>query len=204
MLLLIRHGQSDSNAAGQLVGRHDPPLTEIGSCQAELVGRLLAREQARSGQHHQIRLVSSPLRRARATAELIGFSLGLGDVEIEERLIELDYGSLEGLRPAEVPAETWASWRADPSYRPEGGESLIEVQERVASWCEERAEEAATRDVVAVSHVSPIKAAAAWAVGLGPELSWRLSLGVGTITRISTSPRSLHSFGESSHLSLER
>ncbi len=203
MLVLVRHGQSESNAAGKLSGRQDPPLTDIGACQAELVGRLLARERAQSQSPRAVRLVASPLRRARATAELIGFALGESQVTVEEALVELDYGRLEGLRPSQVPAETWAAWRADASWRPEGGESLAELHERVSSWCEEIAEEAASTDVVAVSHVSPIKAAAAWAVGAGPELSWRLSLGVAAITRISTSPRLLQSFGETAHLSRE-
>jgi broad specificity phosphatase PhoE len=198
MLVLLRHGESGANAAGELVGRRDPSLTELGSRQAEAAARLLASELG-AEPRGQLRVVSSPLRRARATAEMVAFALG-AEVQVEEALIEIDYGSLEGLKPAEVDRETWATWRRQPSWRPPGGESLEEVQARVATWCEQVATEAGSGTVVAVSHVSPIKAAAIWAMGLGPEVVWRLSLGVASITRVSTAPSSLCSFGERAHL----
>ena len=69
--------------------------------------------------------------------------------------------------------------------------------------CEELSTEAARGDVIVVSHVSPIRAAVTWALGGGPELSWRLSLGVASITRISTAGpfgRQLASFNETGHL----
>lgn len=200
MLVLLRHGQSEANAAGELVGRRDPPLTELGSRQAELAGRLLARERTAASHPNPVSVVSSPLRRARATAELVSLALGAREVEIEERLVELDYGALDGLRPAEVDKATWATWRSDPSWSPGGGESLAEVHRRVGSWCDEIAELAEKTDLIAVSHVSPIKAAAGWAIGAGPEIAWRLALGVATLTRISTKPPALHTFGESAHL----
>ncbi len=64
------------------------------------------------------------------------------------------------------------------------------------------AEEAAERDVVVFSHVSPIKAAVAWALGVGPETSWRMNLGQATITRIRTAPGTpaLLSFNNDAHL----
>lgn len=198
MLILLRHGESEYNAARRLVGRSDPALTELGSRQAEAAGRLLAAERA--GRGGPLRVVTSPLRRARATAELVAFSLDVEEVEIEESLIELDYGELEGLRSDEVAPADWAAWRSDPAWRPPGGETLAEVQARLGAWCDLVAGEAAEGDLVAVSHVSPIKAAAAWALGAGPELAWRLSLGVATITRVGTKPPLLHSFGESGHL----
>ncbi len=73
----------------------------------------------------------------------------------------------------------------------------------MSAACEELSAEAARSDVVVVSHVSPIKAAVTWALGGGPELSWRLSLGVASITRISTGGPvgpALVSFNETAHL----
>jgi broad specificity phosphatase PhoE len=73
----------------------------------------------------------------------------------------------------------------------------------VSAACEELASEAARHDVVVVSHVSPIKAAVAWALGTPPDIAWRLSLSVASITRITTDASSgpaLVSFNETEHL----
>ncbi len=202
MLILVRHGQSEMNAAGVLVGRSDPALTERGVRQAEATGRHLARvRDSRGAGDLPLVVVTSPLRRARRTAAVLLGAAGYAvEVDLDERLAEIDYGELEGLDPGEVGEARWEAWRRDPSWRPPGGETLSEVHARVASWCEEVAAAAATGDVLAVSHVSPIKAAAAWAIGAGPELAWRTTLAVAAITCISTAPRALHSFGEGGHL----
>jgi broad specificity phosphatase PhoE len=195
VLILVRHGQSASNAAGLLVGRSDPGLTELGRAQAEATGRMLASAVPAC-------IVSSPLGRATATAAIIAEESGYrGEILIEDRIIELDYGEFDGRRLAEIPHEELTAWRADPTWRPPGGETLVELQARVELWCRSVADEAVRDDVVAVTHVSPVKAAAAWAMGVGPEISWRMSLPVAAVTRISTTPPSLVSFGETSHLS---
>jgi broad specificity phosphatase PhoE len=179
VLVLVRHGEAAGNAQRLLLGRTDSPLTEIGRAQAAAVG-------ARLGP--AIRLVSSPLRRAVDTAEALGLGL---EVEIDDRWVEVDYGDHEGTAVGDLPAEVWQRWRADPDFRPPGGETLAEVGRRVRQACEELvAEEGAggrapEGDVVVVSHVSPIKAAVAWALGSGDDLSWRLHLSNGSITRIA-------------------
>ena len=178
MLLLVRHGQSVANAAGLLSGRGPSPLTEHGRSQvAGLTGAV-----AGAG-----RLISSPLGRARETAAALGLDL---PVEVDERWTEVDYGELEGEAVAAVPAPVWRRWRADPGFRPPGGESLAEVGARVRLACEELfahrdAGARAESDVVVVSHVSPIKAAVAWALGAGDELAWRLQLSTASVTSLS-------------------
>ena len=52
-------------------------------------------------------------------------------VDVDERWIELDYGELDGVPLAEVPPATWAAWRADLAWAPEGGESLAALGVRV-------------------------------------------------------------------------
>ena len=71
---------------------------------------------------------------------------------------------------------------------------------RVRGACEELLDEARERDVVVVSHVSPIKAAIAWALGVGDEVAWRLFVRVASITRVAIGPAgpTLHSFNEAS------
>ena len=177
MLILLRHGESTGNAEGRLLGRIDAPLTERGRAQA----RSLAASVAGA-----TRLVSSPLARARETAEDLRTGL---TVKVDERWAELDYGEYDGLPLGSVPAELWARWRSDPDFRPPGGESLREVGTRVRVACEElfASDGAGARGevpVVVVSHVSPIKAATCWALGLGDTGVWRLYLATGSVTRI--------------------
>lgn len=177
MLVLVRHGQATANASGLLLGRTDVPLTALGWRQAAALA---------AGLGPVARLVSSPLRRALDTAAALGLDV---PAEVDDRWVEVDYGEHEGRPLGEVPAEVWRRWRSDPAYRPAGGESLGEVGDRVREACEElfaRAGAGARADdgdVVVVSHVSPIKAAVAWALGTG-GLDWRLRLSTGSITRI--------------------
>jgi broad specificity phosphatase PhoE len=205
MLILVRHGESDNNAAGVLVGRHDSDLTELGERQADALGRLLHAEKADQTKR-PLRLLTSPLLRARRTAEALAAALRVeGDelvCEVEDRLIELDYGDLDGIRPADLDASMWAAWRSDPGWRPPGGETFLELHERLDPLWRSLAGAAASGDVVCVTHVSPIKAAAAWAIGAGPDLAWRLSLGVASVSRISTAGAlpALVTFGETGHL----
>lgn len=191
MILLIRHGQTAANASGLLLGREDPPLTELGLRQAAAAG------PAVSGVS---RVVTSPLRRARDTAIALGLSV---PVEIDQRWTELDYGEFEGRRFAEVPAETWRRWREDPTYSPPGGESIDAVGRRVRDACQRLALDSGGGDVAVVSHVSPIKAAVAWALGVADGIAWRMFLDVASISRVATGPPgpSLRSYNETHHLS---
>ncbi len=188
MLVIVRHGRTDANASGLLLGRRlDPPLDDLGRQQAAALTAVLEPD----------RVISSPLRRTRETAEALGLP-----VETDERWIELDYGELDGTRLRDVPAEVWNVWRADPSWAPPDGESLTALGERVREACEELAAEAAVQDVVVVTHVSPVKAALAWALGVGDQVSFRAYVAPASITLVSTvGPRpSLHAFNGCAHL----
>jgi probable phosphoglycerate mutase len=204
MLVLVRHGQSHANAAGLLVGRADSPLTELGRRQAAAISNTLASSGSSSGC-----IFTSPLRRAAETAQAIAGAVAAQgarvEVVVDDRFVELDYGELDGKAPSMLPASFWNTWRSDSSFRPRGGETLLEVTERVSAALAEIVPQAADRDVVVVSHVSPIKAAVAWALGTGPQLTWRLSLGVASITRIAIDARhgpSLVSYNETAHLAM--
>lgn len=170
MLVLVRHGQTPENARGVLLGRQDPSLSETGRQQAAALAGVVPRDAL---------VVSSPLRRARETAEAFGRS-----VVVDERWIELDYGRIDGFRPDEVGDDLWRRWRADPTFVPAGGESLSALGKRVRDACDELAIEAAQGDVVVVSHVSPIKAAIAWALDVGDAIAWRMFVRDGSIARI--------------------
>jgi broad specificity phosphatase PhoE len=196
VLVLVRHGRTTINAEGRLLGRLDPPLDAVGRMQADAVAADLAGGRARVA-----RVVSSSLARARETAEVIAAGIA-SEVEVDDRWIELDYGELDGTAVADVPADVWAAWRADPGYLPPGGESLLALGRRVGEACAELAEEAAVADVVVVTHVSPVKAAVVWALGVGDEISWRTHVAPASITRLGFGRWGpvLRSFNETGHL----
>lgn len=192
MLILVRHGESVANAQGLLLGRTDAELTETGRAQAAAVPTLLERPV--------VEVRSSPLRRAVDTAELLGLDV---PVLIDERWIEVDYGEFECQPLGDIPADVWQKWQRDRHFCPVDGESLAEVDLRIAAACEElfasdgNGARRADGDVVVVSHVTPIKAAVAWALGT-PDLYWRLYLRTASVTRISWNRDApiLHGFNE--------
>lgn len=191
MLILVRHGRTGVNAGARLQGHMDAVLDELGEQQARATG-----EHIRA-RFPGARVITSPLRRAVDTA------LSIRDSAInDERFIELDYGDWDGLELSGVPRDEWQQWRANPHFRPPGGETLAELDSRVRPALEELAEEARTQDVVIVSHVSPIKSAVTWALGTGPESTWRMSLDRASICTIAVGPNgpALLSFNETGHL----
>ena len=143
------------------------------------------------------RVVSSPLGRTRQTAEAFGVP-----VELDERFIELDYGEYDGLPLADVPGDIWRRWRTDPGFAPPGGESLAALRVRVEDGLDALADEARTRNVVVSTHVSPIKAAVTWALGVGDEVTWRMRVSPASISRVAVTDQgpSLHTFNEVAHL----
>ncbi|MCD2196749.1 histidine phosphatase family protein [Actinomycetospora endophytica] len=177
MLILVRHGLTSANQQGLLLGRADPPLCDDGREQAEALARTLPAPT---------RLISSPLGRARETAETIAAVSGVG-VEIDDRWIELDYGDLDGCPASALDPEGWRTWRDDPTFVPAGGESIAAVGARVRAACRDLTGAAAAGDVIVVSHVSPIKAATAWALGAGDEVTWRMWVSDAAVCRIDTS-----------------
>lgn len=162
VLLLVRHGQTEANRAGLHLGRADPPLTDHGHAQAERLTRCLPPPEL---------IISSPLRRARATAAVLATRSGSA-IEIDERWIELDYGPLD-LRPvgADLPRDVLDRWRDDPAFAPPGVETAASVSARVGPACADLMERAAASVVAVVSHVSPIKAAVGWALGIDASAS---------------------------------
>lgn len=193
MLIIIRHGRTAANAAGLLQGRVDNVLDELGRRQADEIAAAVGEVDA---------IVSSPLARAVETAGPLAARSGVG-IEIDERWIELDYGQWEARPVADVPAATWDRWRTDPHFRPPGGESLFELNERVSQACEDLLERARHGTVAVATHVSPIKAAVAWALGVHDEISWRMRVDQAQISRVAVrgDRPSLVSFNDVAHLS---
>jgi len=128
-VLLVRHGETDDNAAARFQGRLDTQLNERGREQSRALADALRGEQLRA-------LYCSPMQRARETAQILGDVLGL-DAVFDERLVEVDAGEWSGLPIADVIENepgSWERWRSvDPTFRFPGGESVAEQAARVAA-----------------------------------------------------------------------
>ncbi len=195
-LTFVRHGETDANRAGVLVGHSEYKLTAEGRKASRAVGRELGR-----GGNQASELFTSPLLRAVDTAVLIGKTIAL-EPEIDERLVEVNYGEYEGRRPRDVPDSEWSAWRSSLDFRPPGGESFREVSARVVDFCNELLDRRDEGPFVAISHVSPIKCAIAWALQLEADVMWRLHLSLSSVSRIYETDGVPHlvSFNETGHL----
>ncbi|HLX39815.1 MAG TPA: histidine phosphatase family protein [Ktedonobacteraceae bacterium] len=126
-LLLVRHGLTLSNVQERYTGQSDVPLTEMGERQAEAVGKRLATEALDV-------IVSSDLQRAHATAGAIARYHNLPVCD-DADLREASLGEWEGLTYSEVIAryrELVRHRREDPNVSAPGGESFMQLRDRVA------------------------------------------------------------------------
>lgn len=139
-LVIIRHGQTDWNAAGRYQGREDIPLNDLGRRQARRNGAALrARFDATGRDPDAYAWIASPLVRAAETMRLVREAAGLDPLayRTDARLMELDFGRWSGLRlPEIVQADPggWAARQADPwNHPPPGGESHAMAVDRLAA-----------------------------------------------------------------------
>ena len=179
LLTLVRHGQTAANAQNLLQGHINHPLDEVGLAQVSLLGGALQKIAPVS------RVIASPLQRAQQTAQAISQGLSQHiEVETDPRWIELNYGDFDGQPVSSVSPEQWATWRTDEHFRPPHGETLAELSVRVHNAIDALLADSVSAHIVVVSHVSPIKAAVAWALGVGVEVSWRTALDRASMTTV--------------------
>lgn len=153
VLYFVRHGQTDWNAQRRFQGQTDVPLNDVGRGQAARNGRRLAAllGASASGYH----FVSSPLRRARETMEILRRELDLpaAGYEVDQRLMELHYGDWQGLTESEIclryPALHEARMADKWHFVPQGAgaESYAMQAERFSAWLTE-----IDRPTICVSH----------------------------------------------------
>ncbi|MCP5040600.1 MAG: histidine phosphatase family protein, partial [bacterium] len=136
LLTIVRHGETPANAGGVWHGSIDTPLSDRGHEQARAVGAHLS-----SVGDVFTRVYSSPLQRARHTAEAIALGLDL-EVHEEPGLTEYDLGSWEGKTYKEIYTEhkLWDHMKDDPHVAPHGGESPLQVVTRYCSALREIAQ----------------------------------------------------------------
>nr|WP_255529493.1 histidine phosphatase family protein [Leucobacter edaphi] len=136
---MIRHGLTDWNVARRMQGRTDIPLNDFGREQARDAAERLADGPAFDA------IVTSPLLRARETAEIIADRLGIGSVTEAPGLIERSFGEAEGM-DVEVAHERW------PDFLAAGMEPDSAVAERGLGALDGLADAHARGNVLAVSH----------------------------------------------------
>ena len=140
MIYLARHGQTEFNRENRFCGASDSPLTATGIEEAHRNGRVLREHLAKPA---DLRLVSSPLKRAVHTAAIIRTELGRPELSIETdaRLREIAFGAWEGLTVEEIKGRDPADWARRVADRwhdaAPGGESYEAVAARVGAWLAE-------------------------------------------------------------------
>ena len=156
-LTLVSHAMTDAVSAGRFPT--DEPLNTVGHRQADASIELGAADA----------VYCAPEKRTRQTAELLGLH---ADVDI--RLADLDCGRwrgdvLGGVEPAEL-----AIWLTDPTQAPHGGESVIDLVDRVRSWLDSLTAQRAK--VIAVTHPAVVRAAILVALDAPPKSFWRIDI----------------------------
>ncbi len=148
-LILVRHGETEWNSEQRLQGgRSDIPLNENGEEQARRLGLALRKEKLTA-------VYSSPLQRAVTTAQAVAAHHGIS-VQTDPDLVEMDLGDLDGLNLVGVRdsrLDFWQQWRqGDCSMPIPGGESLVQVQQRVWPAVQRIIQQHRTGTVVLVGH----------------------------------------------------
>jgi ribonuclease H / adenosylcobalamin/alpha-ribazole phosphatase len=179
-MFLVRHGETALSVERRFSGTGDPELSERGRAQAEALGERLTGRDVTA-------VVTSPLARARATAEAIGKPLGLDPI-VDDAIAEIDFGDWEGHTFAEI-REQWpdelARWTANPDLAPPGGgESFTSAFARVGAW-RQRAVDAHPGETIAViSHVTPIKALLREALDAPAHVLYRIHLDPASLSTV--------------------
>jgi len=165
-VIFLRHGQAKNNIERILTGRTPGiPLTEKGIEQAEKAAKFL--------EHMNISAIySSPIERAKHTAEIVGKHNSL-DVIIDERLIELDMGKFTGVPYDEIFSSHgnvfMKFYNGELEIAHNGVETFSEVKKRVLGIVDHVIENHPDQNVVLVTHMDPIKAMLSTVVDLTPE-----------------------------------
>ena len=197
-IILVRHGETIWNRERRCQGSTDTELTPLGLKQAEELAQHLGQEQISA-------LYSSPLKRARQTAQLIARPHRL-PVEIRAGLREMDQGGLEGKTFAELReeyAEFMARWRENPvGLKLPNGESLDELQERAWGEIERIRQEHSDGQLVVVSHQMAIITIICRFLGLSLAYFQRLRQDLASLTILEYGERgpALVRLNETNHL----
>ncbi len=183
VIYYVRHGLTDWNVQQRLQGRHDVPLNTEGCGQAIRCGEILQDLFSRHGRAPEsLDYVSSPLKRARKTMEIMRATLGLEAMSygVDARLAEIAFGDWEGLTYADVLArdnDVVAKRESNKwGFLPPGGESYAQVTMRIRDWYE-----TVVRDTVVAAHGGTARALIAHLKLVPPEDATHYSVDQGVV-----------------------
>ncbi|MDJ0769530.1 MAG: histidine phosphatase family protein [Ilumatobacter sp.] len=169
-LLVIRHGETEWSRLGRHTGRTDVPLTDIGRDEARAAARTLAGWSIE-------RAYTSPLSRARETAELVAPACG---VTVVDDLVEWDYGAYEG----ETTPQTrrvipdWSVWTHDIT----GGEAVGDVGARADAFLDRVDRDVSGANVAVFAHGHLLAILIARWCGLAAVEGRRFALATATVS----------------------
>ncbi|TAN11783.1 MAG: histidine phosphatase family protein [Burkholderiaceae bacterium] len=199
-LLLIRHGETDWNAANRIQGQLDIPLNARGREQARLLAEALAE---RDPIDH---IYSSDLARALQTAQAIGTRLQ-SPITPMAVLRERAFGAFEGRTFADVRAsdpEQSERWRRrDPGWAPPHGETLVRFRDRITRAVTALAQQNPGRQIAVVAHggVLDVMYRAATGLELPPPRTWKIpNAAVNRVLWTTDSGFTLVGWADTSHL----
>ena len=183
-VILLRHGVTRFTIDKRFSGsgaREDPGLTDEGWAQAERAAVLIKADGGVDA------VLASPLRRTQETAEAVATTLGM-PVETVADFRECAFGDWDGLTFEEVMVR-WPGkleeWLGSVDKRPPGGESLVDVQQRVEAELATVIDAHRGRTVLVVSHVTPIKLVVRYALDMPLPSINRMQLAPASLTTLS-------------------
>ena len=159
-LSLVSHAMTGAMAARRFPA--DEPLDDTGRNLVEAVAGL---DIAANSRH-----LAGPERRVRQTAQLLGLR-----ATTEPLLADLDWGRWRGEKLEDLRREDLDAWLTDPGHAPHGGESVVDLIERVAGWLGSVTATGNTQ-TVAVTHPTVIRAAILLALDIPPKSFWRIDI----------------------------
>jgi probable phosphoglycerate mutase len=177
-LVLVRHGRTDWAHTGRHTGRTDVPLDDVGERQGAGIAALLEGRRF-------VAVVSSPLQRARRTAELAGLAV----TAVDDDLQEWDYGGYEGLTTPEIRELTGTPWTVFGEGVVPGENSPGETLDEVAARCRRALDRVepllAQGDVAMVAHGHLLRILASVYLGLPPSTGAHLELDAGSVCELN-------------------
>lgn len=197
--LLVRHGATAASLDGWFNGAADEPLADTGRDEAAALAGALATAPPVDA------IVSSPLRRARETADVVGAALGVA-VREEKDLREVDFGAWEGLSLTEI-SERYARelelWTSDPAAAPPDGESVVAVHRRATRVRDKLLARFPGQTVLVVAHGMLLAVLVAVALDVPAEAAFRMRLETTGLSGVDWYPEGfarLTLFNDTKHL----
>ena len=192
MIIFLRHAQAENNTKRILAGRTEGvPLTKTGIEQAERIAKYLASIDISA-------IYSSPIERAKHTAEIVAKNCSLEEVVIDERLTEIDMGKFTRMNYDDMFAKYGniflKFYENDPIIAEHEVETFPDVQKRVLDMVDHVLKKHKNENVILVTHMDPIKSMLAKVMNLLPETLFELIIENASLTIINRTRQKILSF----------